>query len=483
MTDNTTGDTNTGRHEGGAIDNAAFDAKLAWFGTGGSQPAAASAKPAPSSPPAPAAPPAQAAAVKTAPAVKPVVDAAPAAAVSEPKPALQASAPVRTKGAKPVVKHTVMQPAAAAANDDTVLASPAPPPPPAPAQQPGAAQAQQLAVARAQAQAVEIGKKLYHVKPAPQEEIGPIISQDILLSSSQFTPVSDATIPNVQLTPPSPTVDGDDAPEASDEGDITGPDLPTHSPIPYVDRYTKGAYKNQQDYIDQHKPLHVRRISPLLCDAEIKTGYEQRIDPFGKKDKHGKPLIEGHYGVDLRGKLLSDLRVVAPMSGFIELDRNKGGKEGVMVTIYGDDGNKYFLMHLADKSIPAHWNNGDRVELGQLVGKVGSTGRSTALHLHLEIRRPGHFRLSKMDFSHADPAEFYPELRSGHEDGEILKANILEPTPCEAEKTTRLKDVHPAADEHRGRKIKLASADAHADDPKALARHPGSKTSKAVSQS
>jgi murein DD-endopeptidase MepM/ murein hydrolase activator NlpD len=56
---------------------------------------------------------------------------------------------------------------------------------------------------------------------------------------------------------------------------------------------------------------------------------------------------------------------------------------------------------------------GDHVRLGQTIGRIGSTGRSTGPHLHYEVR---------IDDKPVNPQKFLRAgLRLGHE---VLGANI-----------------------------------------------------------
>jgi len=65
-------------------------------------------------------------------------------------------------------------------------------------------------------------------------------------------------------------------------------------------------------------------------------------------------------------------------------DKNDA-KEANFVAILQDDGVIAYYYHLKKDSIPV--NVGDRVECGQFLGKIGSSGISSAPHLHLTLQR------------------------------------------------------------------------------------------------
>jgi len=103
----------------------------------------------------------------------------------------------------------------------------------------------------------------------------------------------------------------------------------------------------------------------------ISSLYGMRNDPFtGKRTMH--------KGVDFAGKEGSDVVAVAAgvvtqagmQSGYglvVEINHGKG-----YVTRYGH--NKELLVEV-----------GDRIKPGQIIGKMGSTGRSTGPHVHFEV--------------------------------------------------------------------------------------------------
>ena len=58
---------------------------------------------------------------------------------------------------------------------------------------------------------------------------------------------------------------------------------------------------------------------------------------------------------------------------------------GTGLVIIGDDGRQYVYAHMWPNSIPLGINVGSRVQAGQLIGKVGTTGYSTGYHLHFAV--------------------------------------------------------------------------------------------------
>ena len=85
-----------------------------------------------------------------------------------------------------------------------------------------------------------------------------------------------------------------------------------------------------------------------------------------------------HRGLDLRGKKGEPVYAIADGKVVLSHDMFYEGK-----MIFIDHGNKIYsyYMHLSERKVQA----GDRVKSGQLIGEVGSTGMSTAPHLHVSF--------------------------------------------------------------------------------------------------
>jgi murein DD-endopeptidase MepM/ murein hydrolase activator NlpD len=114
---------------------------------------------------------------------------------------------------------------------------------------------------------------------------------------------------------------------------------------------------------------------PLLGDIDMSSSFGVRSDPFGRG-----PAM--HSGVDFRGDSGDPVRATA--AGKVTSAAWNGGY-GKMVEI--DHGNGFTTRygHLSEISAKA----GQSVRAGQIIGRVGSTGRSTGPHLHYETRIEG----------------------------------------------------------------------------------------------
>lgn len=114
---------------------------------------------------------------------------------------------------------------------------------------------------------------------------------------------------------------------------------------------------------------------PVFGDIDTSSPFGMRMDPFVKG-----PAI--HTGLDMRGDTGDPVRATAV--GTITIAGVNGGY-GKMVEI--DHGNglttRYGHLSAIDVSVGQH------VRIGQIIGKIGSTGRSTGPHLHYETRIDG----------------------------------------------------------------------------------------------
>ncbi len=133
------------------------------------------------------------------------------------------------------------------------------------------------------------------------------------------------------------------------------------------------------------------------------SGYGWRSDPFTKAKKF-------HHGMDFSAK--SGTPIYASGNGVVKrADANSSGY-GNHVRI--DHGFNYVSLyaHLSKYNVQP----GQKVKRGDVIGFVGSTGRSVAPHLHYEIFKDG---------ERINPRNFYYGSLSSKEFDEMLKASLL----------------------------------------------------------
>ncbi|WP_322549832.1 M23 family metallopeptidase [Flavobacterium psychraquaticum] len=129
------------------------------------------------------------------------------------------------------------------------------------------------------------------------------------------------------------------------------------------------------------------------------SGYGYRSDPFTKIKKF-------HYGMDFTSK--TGTPIYATGDGVIyKADASLSGY-GNHVEINHGYGYKTLYAHLSKYNCKP----GQRVKRGDLIGYVGSTGRSQAPHLHYEVLKDG---------VHVNPLNFYYGSISAKEYLEISK--------------------------------------------------------------
>lgn len=111
-------------------------------------------------------------------------------------------------------------------------------------------------------------------------------------------------------------------------------------------------------------------IWPVQGGGRITSGYGWRNGSF-------------HAGVDIAAR--TGTGIVAADRGVVVFSGWDGGYGHSIVIKHGT----YYTRYAHNSSNLV--SQGDGVEKGQLIGRIGSTGRSTGAHLHFEIRRGGSY--------------------------------------------------------------------------------------------
>lgn len=126
--------------------------------------------------------------------------------------------------------------------------------------------------------------------------------------------------------------------------------------------------------------LQVNDISNEEYIIPLKDSYTI-ANHFGVKNNY---LVHNnnnmtHYGIDLATTDGED--ILAVKSGTVVLSAYKGSY-GNLVIIEHEDGYKTYYTHCSRLNV----NQGEKVNQGDVIAQVGSTGNSTGPHLHFEIR-------------------------------------------------------------------------------------------------
>jgi len=117
----------------------------------------------------------------------------------------------------------------------------------------------------------------------------------------------------------------------------------------------------------------IPQVTPTsLAQTKISSGYGYRRDPFnGGGAMHSGLDFKGPYGAPIYSAAAGEVTFAGWRGGYgktIEVTHGNG-----MMTRYA---------HMSR----FHSNLGQKVDAGDLIGAIGSTGRSTGPHLHFEVR-------------------------------------------------------------------------------------------------
>lgn len=116
-------------------------------------------------------------------------------------------------------------------------------------------------------------------------------------------------------------------------------------------------------------------IWPVTGDSTLGSTFKMRKDPFT-----GKQTM--HYGIDINAP--KGTPIVSSADGVVAF---AGEQSSFGLVVVVDHGNGYttFYGHCSKLETKV----GEHVKRGDLIARVGSTGRSTGMHLHYEVRVDG----------------------------------------------------------------------------------------------
>jgi murein DD-endopeptidase MepM/ murein hydrolase activator NlpD len=142
--------------------------------------------------------------------------------------------------------------------------------------------------------------------------------------------------------------------------------------------------------------------------TRVASGFGYRTDPFTKAKKY-------HYGMDFTAP--RGTPVYASGNGVVRRADNSASGYGRHIRIDHGYGYESLYAHLYKYSV----RRGQKVKRGDLIGFVGSTGRSEAPHLHYEIFKDKR-RINPINFYYGNlsPEEFAQMLKKSQEENQSL---------------------------------------------------------------
>jgi len=127
----------------------------------------------------------------------------------------------------------------------------------------------------------------------------------------------------------------------------------------------------------EQQVARVPSIWPTFArNRDLSSPFGFRKDPYGRR-------IEHHDGADISAPYGSDIHGTA--AGVVVYSGFDGGGLGNLIKIDHGNGVETWYGHLASRSV----RKGETVDRKQVIGALGSTGRSTGPHVHYEVHVKG----------------------------------------------------------------------------------------------
>ncbi|MEM9278448.1 MAG: M23 family metallopeptidase [Pseudomonadota bacterium] len=159
--------------------------------------------------------------------------------------------------------------------------------------------------------------------------------------------------------------------KAAEYGDIGGPFVPLDHSVQF-ETHLQALEKTLDMYDSVSSVAKTVPLGTPVPGAKVSSHYGSRVDPFNGR-------IAMHSGIDFKAK--TGTPVKATGKGVVTKAGRKGGY-GKIVEVKHKNGYITRYAHLSRIAVQV----GQHVNKGDIVGKVGSTGRSTGPHLHYEVR-------------------------------------------------------------------------------------------------
>jgi murein DD-endopeptidase MepM/ murein hydrolase activator NlpD len=155
----------------------------------------------------------------------------------------------------------------------------------------------------------------------------------------------------------------------------------------YVDEDGYGYKEEGKQYsykVKQKKRVsYTRKIKEKATTLRMPVRSPRITSHFSHRRFH--PILKRyrpHHGTDFGGR--KGVPILATDAGKVSFSGWKGGY-GKVVQVKHKDGFESLYAHLSKRLV----KRGEKVKRGQIIGSMGSTGRSTGPHLHFGLKRRG----------------------------------------------------------------------------------------------
>lgn len=147
--------------------------------------------------------------------------------------------------------------------------------------------------------------------------------------------------------------------------------------------------------LDSYQVLlkHIKLVEDSLRHLPLMVPIPEEVyrltDQFGRRLHPVLGVMKNHRGIDLGCK--KGTPVYATADGYVRRSGPNGGYGNYVQILHQNKNNNKdygYETRYAHLSV-IHVKKGQYVKRGDLIGEVGSTGRSTAPHLHYEVRYQG----------------------------------------------------------------------------------------------
>ena len=142
---------------------------------------------------------------------------------------------------------------------------------------------------------------------------------------------------------------------------------------------TSGSSYNGEDY---NGSSDVKEFMCKMQNPLVNPSLYLNFDNFG--EDRGDHI---HAGIDLASYGYKNIPIYAAQAGIVTESGFNGSMGNYVKIKHGNSGIETIYMHMVTGSVKVQKDN--KVGKGQFIGKMGTTGNSTGVHLHFEIRLNG----------------------------------------------------------------------------------------------